>query len=310
MQAFNWPAFFFRIAVTKTRESHPIAKQTPKKMKQFALFLFLMIQPILSYSQVFKVEISGKGQPMLLIPGYSCSGEVWKETVAQLKDRFECHVLTLPGYAGVAPIEAPILEKVKDDILAYVKEKKMEKPMLIGHSLGAFMSLWVASEAPELFGKIIAVDGVPFISAMYDPSATAESMRANPQMNPEVVVNNFINQPNEGFIERTTQAMGFQVEDQNRARQIAIWQYEGDRKTLGLTFVEMSTTDLRGRLSAIVSPILVLGSIYGNESTSQMVLQQQYAQAKDKTIKIAQSKHFIMYDQPEWFFAEIEAFLK
>jgi N-formylmaleamate deformylase len=279
-------------------------------MKQLTIFLCLLIQPILCYSQVFKVEIYGQGQPVLLIPGYSCSGDVWKETVAQLQDRFECHVLTLPGYAGVAPTEGPILEKVKDDIITYVNDLQLKKPILIGHSLGAFMSLWVASEAPDLFGRIIAVDGVPFISAMYDPTATAESMRANPQMNPELVVASFVNQPEEGFIDRVAQAMMYQVEDPARARQIATWQFHGDRRSLGLTFIEMSTTDLRSALPAINSPILVMGSIYGSETTSQMVLQQQYAQAKDKTIKIAQSKHFIMYDQPEWFFAEIEAFLK
>jgi N-formylmaleamate deformylase len=279
-------------------------------MKQLTIFLCLLIQPILCYSQVFKVEISGQGQPILLIPGYSCSGEVWKETVAQLQDRFECHVLTLPGYAGVAPTEGPILKKVKDDIITYVNDLQLKKPILIGHSLGAFMSLWVASEAPDLFGRIIAVDGVPFISAMYDPTATAEAMRANPQMDPELVVASFVNQPEEGFIDRVAQAMMYQVEDPDRARQIATWQFHGDRRSLGLTFVEMSTTDLRSELPSIESPILVLGSIYGSATTSQMVLQQQYAQAKDKTIKIAQSKHFIMYDQPEWFFAEIEAFLK
>jgi N-formylmaleamate deformylase len=279
-------------------------------MKQLTIFLCLLILPILCYSQVFKVEIYGQGQPVLLIPGYSCSGDVWKETVAQLQDRFECHVLTLPGYAGVAPTEGPILEKVKDDIITYVNDLQLKKPILIGHSLGAFMSLWVASEAPDLFGRIIAVDGVPFISAMYDPTATAESMRANPQMNPELVVASFVNQPEEGFIDRVAQAMMYQVEDPARARQIATWQFHGDRRSLGLTFIEMSTTDLRSALPAINSPILVMGSIYGSETTSQMVLQQQYAQAKDKTIKIAQSKHFIMYDQPEWFFAEIEAFLK
>ena len=34
----------------------------------------------------------------------------------------------------------------------------------------------------------------------------------------------------------------------------------------------------------------------------------QYAELKNKTIKVADAKHFIMYDQPEWFYNQIDAF--
>ena len=37
---------------------------------------------------------------MILIPGLTCGGDVWKSTVEHFKDRYECHVLTLAGFAG------------------------------------------------------------------------------------------------------------------------------------------------------------------------------------------------------------------
>ncbi|NEM97017.1 alpha/beta fold hydrolase [Pontibacter burrus] len=281
-----------------------------KKVFTLLLLFFAITTTALAQQKAFQVQVIGKGKPILLIPGYSCSGEVWAETVDQLKDRYECHVLTIAGFAGAPAIDAPILQTVKDEIIRYVKQKKLKKPELIGHSLGAFMSLWVSSEAPDLFGKVICVDGVPFISAMADPKITAESMKSSPYMNPKQVVKNFESLPAEGFIDRTALAMKAQVEDSLRARQIATWQFNSDRRTLGLSLVEISTTDLREQIATIKQPVLVLGSIYNTKENSQRILNEQYSKVRNKTIRVADSKHFIMYDQPQWFYAEIVAFLK
>ncbi|MEJ8757470.1 alpha/beta hydrolase [Pontibacter sp. H259] len=280
-----------------------------KKVLTLVLALFT-IATAFAQQKAFQVQVIGKGKPLLLIPGYSCSGEVWKETVDHLKNRYECHVLTIAGFAGAPAIDTPILESVKNDIIGYVKQHKLKKPVLMGHSLGAFMSLWVSSEAPDLFGKVICVDGVPFVSAMGDPSMTAETMKKSPYLNPEQVVKNFESLPAEGFIDRTALAMKAQVEDSIRARQIATWQFNSDRKTLGLTLIEMSTTDLREQVAKIKQPVLVLGSIYKTKEDSQRILTEQYSKLQHKTIHIADSKHFIIYDQPQWFYAEVDAFLK
>lgn len=270
---------------------------------------YLGIQ-LTSHSQyAFKTDVSGKGPALLLIPGYSCSGDVWKETVAALSNSYECHVLTLAGFAGQPAIDTPVLKTVKGDIIRYVKDKNLQKPVLVGHSLGAFMSIWVASEAPGLFGKLICVDGVPFISALGKPQITVDSIRNNPAFNPEMVIRNFQNLPEKGFVDRTAMALRWQVEDTARARQVAIWQYNSDRKTLATTLIEMSTTDLRAALKQIPQPVFVMGSIYQTKEQSERWLKLQYEQTPNLLIKVADSKHFIMYDQPNWFISELTAFL-
>lgn len=282
-----------------------------KKAFTTLLLLFFTCQIFAQNTKAFEVKVIGKGEPIILIPGYSCSGEVWNETVDHLKNRYELHVLTLAGFGTAKPIQdEEILKTVRNQIIQYVEDKKLQKPMLIGHSLGAFMTLWLHSNEPDLFGKSICVDGVPFISAIYNPLATAESMKENPQFNKEMVIENFKKLPNEGYIENTTKAMTFQVEDTVRARQIATWNFQSDRRTLGSTLVEMSTTDLRPELSKIKENILVLASIFQTKENSKVVYGKQYELLKNKTVVVADSKHFIMYDQPEWFYAQINAFLK
>ncbi len=283
---------------------------TMKKLLIITLLIIHTISVNASSNKAFQVKVIGKGAPILLIPGYSCSGEVWNETVEQLQNNYECHIITLAGFAGVPAIDTPILLTVRNEIIQYVKSKKLKKPTLIGHSLGAFMSLWLSSAEPHLFGKVICVDGVPFISALTDKNMTADSMKRNPYMNREQVVKNFESLPNEGFIDRTAVAMKWQVEDSLRARQIALWQFQSDRKTLGIVLVEMSTTDIRKNIANIKQPVLVLGSIYMTKENSMKVLNEQYMEVKNKTIHVAESKHFIMYDQPQWFYSEIAEFLK
>ena len=182
----------------------------------------------------FKVEVYGKGHPIILIPGYSCSGDVWKATVDNLKANYQLHVLTLAGFAGVPPIDTPILKTVKNDLIKYVKDNHLNKPVLIGHSLGAFMSLWVASEEPSLFSKILCVDGVPFISAMSNPSITSEEIKKNPAYNAEAAANNFKNMPEKEFEDNQFKAMLTMVSDSAHARLIAQWAAGKRSKNTGL----------------------------------------------------------------------------
>jgi pimeloyl-ACP methyl ester carboxylesterase len=280
-------------------------------MKKILATLFLMATLLYgnAQSKAFSVEITGKGRPILLIPGFSCSGDVWKETVAHLEKNYECHVLTIAGFAGVAPIDTPVLKTVRDEIIKYVATKKLARPIVIGHSLGSFMALWVSSTAPELFGKLVCVDGMPFLSALSNPNANADSLKKSPMYNAEAAVKSFENLPDSGFIDNTAKALFWQVNDTARAREIATWQYRSNRRTLGLTLIELATTDLRKDIARITSPVLVLGSIYGSREKSDELIGQQFKELPGAIIHVAESKHFIMYDQPQWFYQELDQFL-
>lgn len=282
-------------------------------MTKFFLFSTLHIIMQLNFGQepkkAFTATVTGHGRPVILIPGFSCSGEVWNETVAHLKTRYECHVITIAGFAGVPPIDAPILKTVRDEIINYVQTKKLVKPIIIGHSLGSFMGLWVSSTAPQLFGKLVCVDGLPFLSALANPNANADSLRMSPTYNAETAVKNFEQLPDSGFIDNTAKALFWQVNDTAKAREIATWQFNSNRRTLGLALVELATTDLRRDIAKITSPVLVLGSIYETKEKSYELIGQQFKQLPGAVIHVANSKHFIMYDQPAWFYNELNLFL-
>jgi pimeloyl-ACP methyl ester carboxylesterase len=293
---------------------YPKRKLKTNIMKKLILSIVLLITTSVINAQnqnPFEVKVVGKGEPVILIPGYSCPGEVWNETVEHFKSNYQFHIFSIAGFGGTKPIQNDeILKTVRDAIITYTKDNKLKKPMIVGHSLGAFMTLWLHSTQPDLFGKSICVDGLPFVSAVNNPTAKAEELKKSPQYDKQAVINNFKNLPNEGYVKNMIVAMKNQVTDTVQARKIAEWSYKSDRATLGSTIVEMATTDLRNEISKIKQPILVLTSLWGTKEASEKEYNLQYAELKNKTIKVANAKHFIMYDAPDWFYNEIGLFLK
>ena len=112
----------------------------------------------------FRVHVTGQGRPMILIPGLMSSGDTWKSTVARYQDRFQCHVLTLAGFAGVPPIAAPLLATVRTELAAYIRAQRLDRPVIVGHSLGGTLALALAADHPDLAGPLVIVDSLPFLA--------------------------------------------------------------------------------------------------------------------------------------------------
>ena len=126
------------------------------------------------HHKVFEVAVEGSGPPVILVPGLATTGEVWRGTVERLRDRYQLHVLTLAGFGGPEPIGAPFLPRVAAALAEYVDERRLERPVLVGHSLGGFVSLLAASSTPDRFAGGKPIEG-PAISR----GRSTRSMRAS-----------------------------------------------------------------------------------------------------------------------------------
>jgi len=275
------------------------------------LFICLVFAAPFAFAQKvsFKVKTYGSGQPVILIPGLGCSGEVWDETVREFKDHYKLYVLTLPGFAGVRPIDTPMLRTVKDQLIRFVQEKGLARPVLIGHSLGGFLCLWAASDAPGLFSKVICVDGLPFLPAAGDPGLTVRQVRDDPRFDPVQLAARYDSMTSKAFRQDRYQWALPMVRDPANAALVAKWNEKSDRRTLAFAYSEMCTTDLRNDLARINIPVLVLGSTYGTEDNSKKIMEDEFRQLPQKMIVIAPTRHFIMLDDPSWFKEQVKNFL-
>jgi pimeloyl-ACP methyl ester carboxylesterase len=288
-------------------------------MKRLLIVLLaLALAPPLSAQNTSSPEFSVKragvpgGTPMILIPGLLSSGDVWSGTVEHFKSKYDIHVLTLAGFAGVPAIDAdPFLKTERDAIVRYIQVNHLDHPIIVGHSLGGFLALWIASTAPDLVGKVIAVDGVPYLAALRDTSMTPS--KAMPQAT--MMRNGFASMNTEALGAQTRMAMTMQVRDSVWYTRGAAWGTSSDAKTAGKAVAEMMTTDIRGDVARIKTPVLMFMSGFGMTPEQRTFALGSYrAQlapvANARVIPVENSRHFIMLDEPAFFYNAVTDFLK
>lgn len=287
-------------------------------MKNLAILLVVLFIQTSIFSQTekysFNIEVKGKGKPIILIPGLASSGKVWEQSTDSLQKKYECHILTLAGFAKQAPmnLENGFLPVIKNEIINYIKNELDEKPILIGHSLGGFLSLSIASYQPDLLAKIIIIDSYPFMPLAYNPDATEENVLLQSKTIKEML----LSMSDSVFVQQQKMTMPTMITGSINAKIATQWSVQSDRATIAQAMFELMTTDLRKDVKKIKIPILVLGSWYGAKDygiTKEMVnsnYESQFSKAKNYKIIIAKTaKHFIMLDEPKWFLNTIEAFI-
>jgi pimeloyl-ACP methyl ester carboxylesterase len=260
----------------------------------------------------FAVQVVGQGKPMLLIPGLTCGGDVWNTTVAHYKDRYQCHVLTLAGFAGQPSISAPMMETIRNDIAQYIRDKKLAHPVIVGHSLGGFLAYWLAASEPDLVGPIISVDGGTFLPALLDPTVTAASAKSNAEMMRQMMAS----QPPEAFASQNKMFLSSMIIDPKNVDLIAPTCAKSDPKAVALAMYELMTTDLRDQVSRIKSPVLLIagGELITSPDSNKTVTanyESQVAKIPNHKVVVAdKAKHFVMLDDPTFFFSTMDDFLK
>ena len=264
-------------------------------------------------SDRISVEVRGRGPDVVLIPGLSSHPSVWDGTVAAVPG-YRYHLVHVAGFAGKpagANATGPVIEPVAEEIARYISEAGLERPALVGHSMGGSWAMLVAARHPELASRVMVVDMIPFMGVMFGgPSATAESLRPVAE------------QMRRGFAAMTPEARRQQIEQtiagmvrtENLRQGVIDQSLASDSAVSGQAFSELIVTDLRPELRNIRVPLTVLwvhppGAPFSPEQMEQYY-RASYANAPQAELKrIPDSYHFIMFDQPAVFQRELRAFL-
>jgi pimeloyl-ACP methyl ester carboxylesterase len=253
----------------------------------------------------FEVLKTGKGkQSIIFIPGFASSGEVWNETKATFEKNFTCYTLTMSGFAGVKPHPKASFENWKNEIAAYIRDNKIEKPILVGHSMGGGLALAIAADYPELIGKIVVVDALPCLAALSDPS-----FKSKENNDCTATVNQMTAMNETQFYDMQKQMMPRLLQDQSKLETVVGWSVKSDRNTFGQMYCDFYNTDLRAKISQIKCASLVLLESYF--INLKPAIDEQYKNLKTANFKYAnKGLHFIMYDDTAWYMEQLNNFIK
>lgn len=272
--------------------------------KKLLVFVFSMVSIWFSAQaqEAFQVKVTGKGNPVLLFPGFACTGEIFDETVKALSINNECHVFTFAGFGAVPAMEMPWLPKIKDQVVAYVKTKKLNKPVIIGHSLGGTLGLWLAATNQSLFKKVIAVDALPCNGAVMMPNYDASTIVYESPYSKQM-----LQLDTASFRKQAQQQVGFMMLNKDKQTKVVDMMLQADRKTYVYGYIDLLKLDLRNDIAGIQIPVVVLAATNPNKAMVEKTYNEQYAKLGNKVIHYAdKSAHFVMYDQPEWYISKIK----
>ncbi len=109
-------------------------------------------------------EIAGSGPTILATHGYSATSYMWRDTAAALEDRYQVITWDIRGHGGSDSPDDPALyskEATLADMAALLDHAGAERAILMGHSLGGYLSLSFHVEHPERVRALVLVGTGP-----------------------------------------------------------------------------------------------------------------------------------------------------
>jgi pimeloyl-ACP methyl ester carboxylesterase len=261
----------------------------------------------------FTATVTGSGPDVVLIPGLASAGAVWEPTARRLAAHHRVHVLEVAGFAGTrAGVNAsgPVIEPLTEAVDAYLAE--LERPTVIGHSMGGLIGLMLASRHPEHVGSLLVVDTMPYFGVlMYGPNATVDTVRPRAA----AMRDQLLSGGQELYAQNEPQMMKRLVKTDGPAAQAALAAaVSSDHRVVAQAVYDDLTLDVRGELAAIRAPVTLIypydpGMGVPPAAADSLSRDAYKALPGVKFERIDGSFHFVMIDQPDAFARAVDTFL-
>ena len=230
----------------------------------------------------FSVEVKGQGRDVILIPGLTAGRDVWSGTVAAVPG-YRYHLVQVGGFSG-EPVrgnaEGEIVAPLAEEIGRYIESRGLQRPAIVGHSMGGTLAMMVAARKPEKVGKVVVVDMLPQPAGLLGSSATGLGPLANSLRN---------------IVGTTSGKRLFESFLGNRG---------ADSDVVARAMHELANTDLSPELPKIKAPLTVIyaGRDPEDARRADRAYHTGYAPARSaRLVRVDNSGHMIMYDQPGRF---------
>lgn len=247
----------------------------------------------------FSVTVVGSGPDVILIPGLAGSSNVWRASIAA-NPGYRYHLVQVAGFAGTPArgnARGAIVAPLAEEISRYIAANRLSRPALVGHSMGGILAMTVAARHPRQIGKVMVVDMQPQPASLVGTSASG--VRGFADLLRQVSGT----KDGRWLIDSAIRMFGVPERAGNRS----------DRDVVSRAAHELALTDLTPELPKIAVPLTV---VYASlDERLRPVVDRNYRSAYSarpgtRFVRIDDSGHMIMYEQPRAFAAAMRDFLK
>jgi pimeloyl-ACP methyl ester carboxylesterase len=246
----------------------------------------------------FSVEVVGSGPDVILIPGLTASKEVWRGTVNAVPG-YRYHLIQVAGFAGAPPrgnAQGEVVAPLAAEIARYMDSNRLRGGSLVGHSMGGTVAMMVASRHPGRAGKVMVVDMLP------QPAGLVGTSRDGVRGLAEALRGLSGSEGGRRLIGSAIRMFGNPESAENGS----------DPDVVARATHELALLDLAPELPRIKAPLTVVyaGMDASRSAGIARTYAAAYAGAKDaELVRIENSGHMVMYDQPARFRAALKGFL-
>jgi pimeloyl-ACP methyl ester carboxylesterase len=254
-------------------------------------------------------QLVGNGPPLVFIPGLASGSWTWKADAERLSKQHTVYLLTVPGFDGRKAVPGTTLDTLAADLDRLIADKKLDRPVLIGHSMGGTLALAYAAEHSDRIAGVVAVDGLPVFPGTEnmtgDRSSLAQGARAQLE-----------NQTPEQFAAyQQTYMKRVGAMDEAAAAKIAEFSSRSDPRAVAEFAAQLLLLDLRPELGGIQVPVVEI-SPYFEADFARMGIDENAKSnyyrmllggiEKLDVMSVSPARHFVMFDQPEKFSATLD----
>ena len=111
--------------------------------------------------KLFYRKLGEKGDSIIILHGLYGASDNWISIGKELSYQFQIYLVDLRNH-GKSPHDNK--HRYKDlvkDVLLFITENKIQKPILIGHSMGGKIAMLLSLQNPSLINKLIVIDIAP-----------------------------------------------------------------------------------------------------------------------------------------------------
>ena len=127
---------------------------------------------------------TGKGEPVILIHGLGLRSDSWINQIKLLKKNYTVIAIDLPGHgkSKLLSNKNVNLKSYCNEIIKFIKINKINKPILVGHSLGALITIEIASLSPSIIKCGVAISPIykKSLKALKEIKIRAKEIKENP----------------------------------------------------------------------------------------------------------------------------------